>query len=107
MRELIFEECKNIRDILLNKNAAYGNSAAEPINIFSKAGPLDQINDRLDDKLKRIKYGKEYAGEDAELDIIGYLILKRCVRRYVTNGVTHATDCVSPPQLPETELGDG
>lgn len=39
--------------MLLAKNAAYGNSALEPVRIFSKADPTEQIRVRIDDKLSR------------------------------------------------------
>lgn len=66
--------------MLLEKNAAYGNSALDPVRIFSKSDPIEQINVRLDDKLSRIVRG-ESAGEDVELDLVGYLVLKRVARR--------------------------
>jgi len=77
--ELIDQECENIKQLLIAKNKAYGNSFQEPMNIFSKSTPEEQINIRLDDKLSRIKKGqdKDAVPEDTELDIIGYLILKR------------------------------
>jgi hypothetical protein len=65
-----------LRDLLLAKNAAYGNSAVDPIRCFSKASPVEQINVRLDDKLSRLMRGHA-AGEDVEWDLMGYLVLKR------------------------------
>jgi len=61
--------------LLKAKNKAYGNSALEPIRVFSKADNLEQINVRLDDKLSRIRNGS--TDEDAEWDLMGYLVLKR------------------------------
>jgi 4-diphosphocytidyl-2C-methyl-D-erythritol kinase len=80
--ELIDRECENIKALLIAKNKAYGNSFAEPINIFCQLSAEDQINVRIDDKLNRIKKGqdKEAVPEDTELDLIGYLILKRVLR---------------------------
>jgi hypothetical protein len=37
--------------MLLSKNASYGNSALEPVRIFSKADPVEQLKVRLDDKV--------------------------------------------------------
>ena len=74
--ELIALVCDEIRDVLLAKNAAYGDSAIHPLRIFSRADPIEQINVRLDDKLSRLARGSS-AGEDTELDLIGYLVLKR------------------------------
>lgn len=84
VQKLIIEETKIIRDLLLKKNKAYGNSAIIPIRMFSKVNPLEQINVRIDDKLSRIGYGidKEEIIEDTEQDLIGYLILKRVVKKF-------------------------
>jgi len=75
----IVKVTEEIRDLLLMKNAAYGNSVAEPIRIFSRADVLEQINVRMDDKLSRLARGSA-AGEDVELDLIGYLVLKRAIK---------------------------
>jgi len=79
---LIRAECDALKAMLLAKNEAYGNSALEPVRIFSKAGPIEQILVRLDDKLSRMRRGKA-AGEDVELDLLGYLALLRIARRQV------------------------
>jgi len=77
-QDLIKEECDNIKAILLQKNKEYGDSAINPVRIFSKADTIEQINVRIDDKLSRIKNrGAKIINEDTELDLIGYLILKR------------------------------
>jgi hypothetical protein len=79
-RQAIEDECDAVKAMLLQKNAAYGNSATNPIRIFSKADPLEQIRVRIDDKLSRLARGSA-AGEDVELDLIGYLILLRVARQ--------------------------
>lgn len=71
--------CDQLREFLLAKNAAYGNSAADPLRVFSKASPVEQINVRIDDKLSRMMRGATYPGDDDELDLVGYLLLKRAV----------------------------
>ena len=81
MAELIVIVTAEIRDLLLMKNNAYGNSVADPVRIFSKADVLEQINVRIDDKISRLVRGLD-AGEDVELDLIGYLVLKRAVKRF-------------------------
>lgn len=77
---LIAEECYALRDLLIEKNLAYGNSALDPLRVFSKADPEEQIRVRLDDKLSRLSRGSA-AGEDVEKDLLGYLILLRVARR--------------------------
>ncbi len=80
MADYICSECVEVQKLLLAKNKAYGNSAADPTRVFSGANSVEQINVRIDDKLSRIKYGNTCGNEDTELDLIGYLILKRAVR---------------------------
>jgi hypothetical protein len=68
-----------LEDMLVLKNSAYGDSALNPVRIFSKASAIEQINVRIDDKLKRIHNGDK--SEDVEKDLTGYLILKRIKER--------------------------
>jgi hypothetical protein len=78
-QELIVMVCDEIKDVLLQKNSAYGDSAINPLRVFSRADSIEQINVRIDDKLSRIARGSN-AGEDTELDLIGYLVLKRVAK---------------------------
>ena len=72
--------CQEMADFLVEKNRAYGNSAAEPVGIFSKRlDPLAQIDVRIDDKLNRLLKGNEYAGDDTIKDLAGYLLLRMIV----------------------------
>lgn len=73
--------CDDLKDFLIEKNIAYGNSALNPIRIFSKSDTKEQLLVRIDDKLNRIKNGKDYAGDDDILDLTGYLILLMVARR--------------------------
>jgi len=76
-QEKIEKECNTIRDFLLAKNEAYGDSAIAPIRIFSKSDAQEQIKVRIDDKLNRLMQGKNTleTDEDVVKDLIGYLIL--------------------------------
>jgi len=76
----ITQVCDDVKRTLLEKNHTYGNSALDPLRIFSRADPVEQLNVRIDDKLSRIARGSEFAGDDTELDLIGYLVLKRVAR---------------------------
>jgi hypothetical protein len=80
-QQMIKEECKKVMDMLLEKNRKYGNSAISPLRIFSSAAPVEQINVRIDDKLSRLRSAQDDDMEDAELDLLGYLILKRVATR--------------------------
>ena len=65
-----------IRDLLIAKNRKYGNSALEPLGVFSQLSAKDGLLVRIDDKLKRIKNGSlERDDEDVINDLIGYLVL--------------------------------
>ena len=69
--------CDSIRELLLAKNRAYGDSALNPLRIFSKASAEQQILDRIDDKLSRLARGTatDAVPEDTVRDLIGYLVL--------------------------------
>ena len=70
----ILGTCLALAKLLIEKNTAYGNSALDPVRIFSHA-PLDeQLRVRIDDKLSRLQRGSA-VGEDAVVDLAGYLIL--------------------------------
>ena len=77
VKKEILAQVKAVAEMLIEKNKKYGNSAIQPKRIFSKASPVEQINVRIDDKLSRIANQQINEDEDAEFDLIGYLILKR------------------------------
>jgi hypothetical protein len=65
-----------IRELLISKNIKYGNSALEPLGVFSQLSAKEGLLVRIDDKLKRIKNGSlEKDDEDVINDLIGYLVL--------------------------------
>jgi hypothetical protein len=67
---------EEIRDLLIAKNQKYGNSALEPLGVFSQLSAKEGLLVRIDDKLKRIKNGSlEKDDEDVVNDLIGYLVL--------------------------------
>ena len=76
-QKMIKKECDQIAALLITKNQSYGNSFAEPINIFSKQPPEEQLAIRIDDKLNRLAKGSTFQNEDTILDLIGYLVLLR------------------------------
>lgn len=72
----IREIANGVRDLLLEKNKAYGDSALKPANIFAKGSAVENLACRIDDKLMRIKNrGITGDTEDTIQDLIGYLIL--------------------------------
>ena len=67
---------QEIKELLLEKNEKYGNSALEPLGVFSQLSAKEGLLVRIDDKLKRIKNGSlEKDDEDVINDLIGYLVL--------------------------------
>lgn len=66
-----------LKAMLLAKNAQYGDSALQPVRVFSKADTTEQIKVRIDDKINRIVQGNDSmeSDEDVIQDLIGYLVL--------------------------------
>ena len=65
-----------MKNLLLEKNRAYGDSATNPSNVFSSGSAIDSLCARIDDKLMRIQNkGINDKTEDTVSDLIGYLIL--------------------------------
>lgn len=69
-----------IANILIEKNKAYGDSALNPVRVFSKADREEQLYVRIDDKISRIQRGTDFANEDTIDDLIGYLILLKIAK---------------------------
>jgi hypothetical protein len=70
------EVLDSIEKMLIDKNRKYGNSALEPLGVFSQLSAKEGLLIRIDDKLKRIKNGSlEKDDEDVVNDLIGYLVL--------------------------------
>jgi len=77
----ILETCHEIAHMLVKKNIAYGNSALDPVRIFSKARPREQLHVRIDDKLNRLMKGTDYPGDNDIDDLIGYLVLLKIAKQ--------------------------
>lgn len=75
--------CDSIKEMLLSKNKKYGDSALNPVRVFSKADPVEQILVRIDDKLSRISKGAGLLGKDEDVvnDLIGYLVLLKIAKQ--------------------------
>jgi hypothetical protein len=79
--------------MLLEKNRRYGDSALNPVRIFSKATSSEQILVRLDDKLSRLRSSQLDDDEDVINDLIGYLILlKISKQQYVQDKVSDSSN---------------
>lgn len=72
--------CFDLMVMLLKKNIAYGNSALEPMRVFSGADGGEQLLVRIDDKLSRLANKQSFPGDDDIDDLLGYLILLKVQR---------------------------
>jgi len=77
----ISEVCDSIKELLIMKNRAYGNSALDPVRIFSKQDNKEQLRVRIDDKLSRMARGTSYEGDNDIDDLMGYLVLLKVALR--------------------------
>lgn len=61
--------------MLVRKNTSYGDSALNPVRIFSRLNSREGLLVRIDDKLNRIINRQTYPGDNDLDDLIGYLFL--------------------------------
>lgn len=82
IEEDIRAACRELEELLVAKNRQYGNSALEPVRIFSRASNDEQLRVRIDDKLSRLARGDESIESDQDVinDLIGYLVLLKVAR---------------------------
>jgi len=81
-------KCKEIESLLIDKNNKYGDSALDPLHIFSSCDASTSIKVRLDDKLKRIaNAGIVEDTEDTLIDIAGYIILLMIAKDNESNNI--------------------
>lgn len=76
----IGQVCDEIKEMLIAKNKSYGDSALNPVRIFSTSDSIEQLYVRIDDKLSRITRGGAFVGDNDVDDLIGYLILLKIAR---------------------------
>lgn len=78
----VYRVLSEITEMLIAKNQKYGNSAIEPLGIFSDLSPEEGLKVRIDDKLKRIKNGSlNRDDEDVINDLIGYLVILKILQK--------------------------
>jgi len=81
-------KCREIEELLIDKNNKYGDSALDPLKIFSCCDASTSIKVRLDDKLKRIaNAGLVEDTEDTLIDIAGYIILLMIAKDNESNNI--------------------
>lgn len=74
-QQAIADVCDRLKEFLIDKNRKYGNSALDPVRVFSKASADEQMLVRMDDKLSRIRNRQDDDDEDPFVDLAGYLVL--------------------------------
>lgn len=84
--EMITQVCDGIKNLLLDKNRKYGNSALQPVSIFYKGTPGDALKVRIDDKLSRVLNEQDDEDEDVVDDLIGYLVLYKVHKKISKKG---------------------
>jgi hypothetical protein len=83
VQQEIRQVCDEIKEFLVAKNVQYGNSAIDPVRIFSKGSTEEQLRVRIDDKISRLVRGNASIEADDDIvdDLIGYFILWKVVAR--------------------------
>lgn len=88
-QERVAEEIRKVQAedlaMLLKKQAAYGNAAIDPLRVFSRVDPVEQLKVRIDDKLSRMARGS-VSDEDVTRDLRGYLLLLEVAERMTAEG---------------------
>ena len=79
--EQILSVCTEVCELLVEKNRRYGDSALNPLRVFSAADTTEQLRVRIDDKLSRIASAQCDEDEDVIIDLIGYLVLLLIAQR--------------------------
>lgn len=74
---------KDIKQLLLAKNCAYGGSAFKDVVLGGRLITAeDAILVRIADKIRRLTEGEEYGSEDSLTDMGGYVILLKALKIY-------------------------
>lgn len=88
-------ELADLRAFLMSKNQAYGDSALNPVRVFSKSNSTEQLRVRIDDKISRLMRGAA-CGEDTVKDLTCYLILLRIAERKEQNLASPSMNVIGP-----------
>lgn len=75
-RDDIERVCDGTKNLLIKKNADYGDSALEPLGVFGNGDAITSLGARMDDKLMRLKtQGIGKHSIDTLYDLHGYIAL--------------------------------
>lgn len=70
---------QTVADTVRERNASYGDSAIDPVRVFSRAPSDEQLRVRIDDKLSRVARGAG-ATPDTLVDLAGYIAILAVVQ---------------------------
>ncbi len=70
----IIAKCAELAQFLLGKNKSYGDSALNPIRVFSRATAREGLCTRADDKLARLQNAPGAYSDNDVKDLAGYLV---------------------------------
>ncbi len=69
-----------VKKLLVQKAKIYGDSAADPVGVFSRTDAIERIQVRIDEKLSRVARGS-FDIEDSTADLIGLLAIRQVLKR--------------------------
>lgn len=106
-QEQVYQVLSEITELLISKNQKYGNSAIEPLGIFSDLSPEEGLKVRIDDKLKRIMNGSlEKDDEDVINDLIGYLVLLKILQKDQKNKQKKRIESIMDEEMQKWDFFD-
>lgn len=81
--QCIAEVCDDIKELLRSKNTSYDGSAFRDKYYGGRLILAEEAIDvRITDKIKRLESNDpNFNGEDAEADLLGYLVLKLALKK--------------------------
>lgn len=80
--QVIAQVCQEMIIFLQGKNVSYDGSFVKDVVYGGTTIPAIQtINVRITDKIRRLQSGGSYVGDNDEEDLLGYLILKKVLKR--------------------------
>lgn len=107
---------QTVADTVRARNATYGDSAIDPIRVFSRASSDEQLRVRIDDKLSRVARGAG-ATPDTLVDLAGYIAILAVAQQraeaaseaqlcipYVEDATPPAPPPPANPQQPATDV---
>lgn len=108
--DAVAEWLQTVADTVRSRHATYGDSATDPIRVFSNSPVDEQLRVRIDDKLSRVARGTG-ATPDTLVDLAGYIAILAVVQHRAEAAaeahlrIPYVEDATPPakPQQPATD----